>query len=316
MKKLRIVYMGTPDFAVAPLQTLLEAGHNIVGVVTNPDKPAGRGQKLQESAVKKFAKEKGLLILQPDNFRSADFLQELAQLKADIQLVVAFKYLPKIVWDMPPLGTVNLHASLLPEYRGAAPINWAIINGETVTGVTTFLLQKEIDTGHILFRQEVPIATDETVGTLHDKLMIVGAKLLQKTVEAIANENYTLQPQVITSVQKHAPKIFREDCQIDWNKKLMTIYKHICGLSPYPAAWTKVIDKDNKETVLKIYKCKFRKESCKEAPRTIVSDSKTYFSIAVDGGYIDILELQQAGRKRMNITDFLKGFPIKTIRLS
>lgn len=316
MKKLRIVYMGTPDFAVAPLQTLLEAGHNIVGVVTNPDKPAGRGQKLQESAVKKFAKEKGLLILQPDNFRSADFLQELAQLKADIQLVVAFKYLPKIVWDMPPLGTVNLHASLLPEYRGAAPINWAIINGETVTGVTTFLLQKEIDTGHILYRQEVPIATDETVGTLHDKLMIVGAKLLQKTVEAIANENYTLQPQVITSVQKHAPKIFREDCQIDWNKKLMTIYKHICGLSPYPAAWTKVIDKDNKETVLKIYKCKFRKESCKEAPRTIVSDSKTYFSIAVDGGYIDILELQQAGRKRMNITDFLKGFPIKTIRLS
>lgn len=316
MKKLRIVYMGTPDFAVAPLQTLLEAGHNIVGVVTNPDKPAGRGQKLQESAVKKFAKEKGLLILQPDNFRSADFLQELAQLKADIQLVVAFKYLPKIVWDMPPLGTVNLHASLLPEYRGAAPINWAIINGETVTGVTTFLLQKEIDTGHILFRQEVPIATDETVGTLHDKLMIVGAKLLQKTVEAIANENYTLQPQVIRSVEKHAPKIFREDCQIDWNKKLMTIYKHICGLSPYPAAWTKVIDKDNKETVLKIYKCKFRKESCKEAPRTIVSDSKTYFSIAVDGGYIDILELQQAGRKRMNITDFLKGFPIKTIRLS
>lgn len=316
MKKLRIVYMGTPDFAVAPLQTLLEAGHNIVGVVTNPDKPAGRGQKLQESAVKKFAKEKGLLILQPDNFRSADFLQELAQLKADIQLVVAFKYLPKIVWDMPPLGTVNLHASLLPEYRGAAPINWAIINGETVTGVTTFLLQKEIDTGHILYRQEVPIATDETVGTLHDKLMIVGAKLLQKTVEAIANENYTLQPQIITSVQKHAPKIFREDCQIDWNKKLMTIYKHICGLSPYPAAWTKVIDKDNKETVLKIYKCKFRKESCKEAPRTIVSDSKTYFSIAVDGGYIDILELQQAGRKRMNITDFLKGFPIKTIRLS
>lgn len=316
MKKLRIVYMGTPDFAVAPLQTLLEAGHNIVGVVTNPDKPAGRGQKLQESAVKKFAKEKGLLILQPDNFRSADFLQELAQLKADIQLVVAFKYLPKIVWDMPPLGTVNLHASLLPEYRGAAPINWAIINGETVTGVTTFLLQKGIDTGHILFRQEVPIATDETVGTLHDKLMIVGAKLLQKTVEAIANENYTLQPQIITSVQKHAPKIFREDCQIDWNKKLMTIYKHICGLSPYPAAWTKVIDKDNKETVLKIYKCKFRKESCKEAPRTIVSDSKTYFSIAVDGGYIDILELQQAGRKRMNITDFLKGFPIKTIRLS
>lgn len=316
MKKLRIVYMGTPDFAVAPLQTLLEAGHNIVGVVTNPDKPAGRGQKLQESAVKKFAKEKGLLILQPDNFRSADFLQELAQLKADIQLVVAFKYLPKIVWDMPPLGTVNLHASLLPEYRGAAPINWAIINGETVTGVTTFLLQKEIDTGHILFRQEVPIATDETVGTLHDKLMIVGAKLLQKTVEAIANEDYTLQPQVITSVEKHAPKIFREDCQIDWNKKLMTIYKHICGLSPYPAAWTKVIDKDDKETVLKIYKCKFRKESCKEAPRTIVSDSKTYFSIAVDGGYIDILELQQAGRKRMNITDFLKGFPIKTIRLS
>lgn len=316
MKKLRIVYMGTPDFAVAPLQTLLEAGHNIVGVVTNPDKPAGRGQKLQESAVKKFAKEKGLLILQPDNFRSADFLQELAQLKADIQLVVAFKYLPKIVWDMPPLGTVNLHASLLPEYRGAAPINWAIINGETVTGVTTFLLQKEIDTGHILFRQEVPIATDETVGTLHDKLMIVGAKLLQKTVEAIANEDYTLQPQVITSVEKHAPKIFREDCQIDWNKKLMTIYKHICGLSPYPAAWTKVIDKDDKETVLKIYKCKFRKESCKEAPRTIVSDSKTYFSIAVDGGYIDILELQQAGRKRMKITDFLKGFPIKTIRLS
>lgn len=316
MKKLRIVYMGTPDFAVAPLQTLLEAGHNIVGVVTNPDKPAGRGQKLQESAVKKFAKEKGLLILQPDNFRSADFLQELAQLKADIQLVVAFKYLPKIVWDMPPLGTVNLHASLLPEYRGAAPINWAIINGETVTGVTTFLLQKEIDTGHILYRQEVPIATDETVGTLHDKLMIVGAKLLQKTVEAIANEDYTLQPQVITSVEKHAPKIFREDCQIDWNKKLMTIYKHICGLSPYPAAWTKVIDKDDKETVLKIYKCKFRKESCKEAPRTIVSDSKTYFSIAVDGGYIDILELQQAGRKRMNITDFLKGFPIKTIRLS
>lgn len=316
MKDLRILYMGTPDFAVAPLELLIKAGLNIVGVVTNPDKPAGRGQKIKESAVKIFAKEKDLPILQPLSFRDEKFLRDLSDLKADLQLVVAFKFLPKVVWSMPPLGTVNLHASLLPQYRGAAPINWAIMNGETQTGVTTFLLQKEIDTGHIIHQEKVAIAMNETAGTLHDKLMEVGAKLLLKTVMAIAEDNYSLIPQEIEQSQKTAPKIFRKECKIDWDGELLQIYKHICGLSPYPAAWTTFVDARGKESVIKIYECSFRECTAKEPLRTIVSDGKTTLSIAVKGGYIDIGELQQAGRKRMKIIDFLRGFPLESVCLS
>lgn len=315
MKKLRIVYMGTPEFAVAPLKLLLENKYNIVGVVTNPDKPAGRGQKIQESAVKVFAKEKGLNILQPTDFRAESFLKALSMLQADLQIVVAFKFLPKVVWGMPPLGTVNLHASLLPEYRGAAPINWAIINGEVRTGVTTFFLQNKIDTGHIIDQVEVPILEDETAGTLHDKLMQIGADLLLKTTEDISNDNYNLTPQAKDEVEKVAPKIFRTQCRIDWNKELKIVYKHICGLSPYPAAWTNFIDNEGKKTNIKIYKSRFSEGLHAHSPGTIFTNQKDKLSIAVHGGYINILELQQAGRKRMKIKDFLRGFSMDEITL-
>ncbi len=235
--------MGTPDFAVYPLKKLVEAGIQVVGVVTNPDKPAGRGQNIQESAVKKYALEAGLKILQPEKFRNEEFLKELAALKADLQLVVAFKMLPEVVWDMPPLGTVNLHASLLPDYRGAAPINWVIINGEKHSGVTTFLLKHEIDSGNVIFQEKVDIPEDMTAGELHDELMVKGADLLLRTVRAIENGEYPLvdQSNLLQGREAiHAPKIFKEDMRIDWNRPLDVIYNHIRGLSPYPAAWTEI----------------------------------------------------------------------------
>lgn len=303
--------MGTPDFAVTPLAALLAAEWcTIVGVVTNPDKPAGRGQKILSSAVKQFAEAKGLPILQPSRFRDEQFLEDLHALQADLQVVVAFKMLPEVVWNMPPLGTVNLHASLLPQYRGAAPINHAIINGEITTGVTTFLLQHEIDTGNILLQKEISIANDETAGTLHDKLMNEGAKLLVETVKLLAQGDYTPVPQSEVQTLKAAPKIFKEDCSINWRNEGQQIYKFICGLSPYPTAWT-IFSLQEREIIIKIYECEFEKTTHKEDFATLKSDGKNYLKVPVKNGYIIIKKLQQAGKRAMLIEDFLRGFPIE-----
>jgi len=309
-KDLRIVYMGTPDFAVEPLKQLVENDFNIVGVVTNPDKPAGRGQKIQESPVKIYAKSKNLNILQPEKFRDENFIDTLKSLNADLQIVVAFKMLPEMVWSMPRIGTFNLHASLLPQYRGAAPINWALINGEGKTGVTTFFLKHEIDTGNIILQQEVDIEPTETAGTLHDKLMFVGAGLVVKTVNLILEGNYTLTEQNdLTSTElKHAPKIFKNDCLINWNHHLETIYNLIRGLSPYPAAWAELNNKSGETIQLKIFKTEKEETKHNHNYGEIITDKKTFLKVAVKGGFIKITELQQAGKRRMAIDEFLRGF--------
>lgn len=301
--------MGTPDFAVAPLAALLEAGCNVVGVVTNPDKPSGRGQKILSSPVKQFAEAKGLPALQPYKFRDEQYLADLAGWKADLQVVVAFKMLPEVVWNMPRLGTINLHASLLPQYRGAAPINHAIMNGETVTGLTTFLLQKEIDTGNILLQEKVEIAPTDTAGSLHDKLMEKGAELVVATVKLIALGDYEPIPQDENVALKPAPKIFKEDCRVDWTREGKAIYDFIRGLSPYPAAWT-VLKSEDKSVNLKVYDCAFEAALHDEALGQVLTDNKTFFKIAVKGGYISLKKLQQAGKKAMPIADFLRGFQL------
>ncbi|BAX79270.1 methionyl-tRNA formyltransferase [Labilibaculum antarcticum] len=313
MNNFRIVYMGTPDFAVAPLEALLNAGCDVVGVITNPDKPAGRGQQIQEAAVKKFAVAKGLKILQPEKFRNEEFLEELRSLKADLQVVVAFKMLPEIVWNMPKYGTLNLHASLLPQYRGAAPINWAIINGDRETGVSTFLLQHEIDTGNILFQEKVSIGENDNVEVIHDKLMTIGSELVVKTVQAIEAGEYPQIPQDNLSGKelelKSAPKIFKEDCKIDWTKDLNSIHNLIRGLSPYPASWTELVPNEAGKAIgLKIFTSEKEKTNHDEAIGSIITDGKTYLKIAVKGGFILIKMLQQAGKKRMKVEDFLRGF--------
>ena len=318
MRELRIVYMGTPDFAVYPLQKLLEAGHKVVAVVTNPDKPAGRGQKIQESPVKKFAMEKRIPVLQPERFRDERFLEELRAFQADLQLVVAFKMLPEVVWNMPPLGTVNLHASLLPDYRGAAPINWAVMNGETCSGVTTILLKHEIDTGNLIFQERVEIGPNMTAGELHDQLMYTGADLLVKTVEAMAAGDYPSQDQVgllAGREPKHAPKIFKEDMKVDWSLGLDAIFNHIRGLSPFPTAWTEFRNKKNGEVVsLKIFETeRIVKDHGKEVG--LSTDNKTYLDVLVEGGVIRIKELQLSGKKRMKTEEFLRGFHIEDYSL-
>jgi methionyl-tRNA formyltransferase len=307
----RIVYMGTPDFAVEPLKKLIENNYNIVGVVTNPDKPAGRGQKIQESAVKKYAQSQGLKILQPEKFRNENFLKELKSLQADLQIIVAFKMLPEIVWSMPAYGTFNLHASLLPQYRGAAPINWAIINGDKKTGVTTFFLKHEIDTGNVIFQEEVSINENDNAGIIHDKLMHRGAELVIKTVDAVINQSYKLihQNDLIKpgTELKHAPKIFKDDCKINWNNHIDTIHDLIRGLSPYPAAWAELISK-NEKLQIKIFKTEKEITEHNYNKGEILTDQKTYLKVAVNGGFIKILELQQSGKKRLNTSDFLRGF--------
>jgi len=299
--------MGTPDFAVASLDALLNAGINIVAVVTAPDKPAGRGQKINESAVKKYAAEKGLPILQPVRLKALDFIEELRSFNADLQVVVAFRMLPEVVWNMPPKGTINLHASLLPHYRGAAPINWAVINGEKQTGVSTFFLQHEIDTGNIIFSEAVDIADDDTAGTVHDKLMLIGAELLVKTVRAIEAGDYTETPQKTPHHEepKHAPKIFKEDCLINWNQKAQTVYNHIRGLSPYPAAFTTLHDK-----TLKIYTADLIVKEPGIQPSGFLSDGKTYLHFACIDGFIAVKDIQIEGKKRMGVEEFLRGFRI------
>ena len=308
----RIIYMGTPDFAVEPLKKLVENNYKVVGIVTNPDKPAGRGQKIQESAVKKYAKEKNLKILQPEKFRNEKFINELKDLRADLQIVVAFKMLPEIVWKMPRYGTFNLHASLLPQYRGAAPINWAVINGDKTTGVTTFFLKHEIDTGNIIFREDVPIDENDNAGIIHDKLMYAGSDLVLKTVDAIINENYTLTKQEDhiekgTEI-KHAPKIFKDDCKIKWNNNLNSIHNLVRGLSPHPSAWTEIINEKGEKNQLKIFKTEKEIEKHNLEVGDVLTDGKSFLKVAVSNGFISIIELQQSGKKRMNIEAFLRGF--------
>jgi methionyl-tRNA formyltransferase len=299
---MRIVFMGTPDFAVASLDALIQADFQVVGVITAADKPAGRGQNLSESPVKKYAVANGLTVLQPLKLKDPEFLEALKSLKADLQVVVAFRMLPEVVWNMPPKGTINLHASLLPQYRGAAPINHAIINGETQSGVTTFFLTHEIDTGDIIFAESVDIADDDTAGVLHDKLMNVGAGLLIKTVQGIESGSVVEQPQVQQEEQKHAPKIFKDFCLINWNQPVTTIYNFIRGLSPYPTAFTKLNDK-----TLKIFKAEIVPGKPDIEPGAFETDGKTSIKFAAQDGYINIKELQYEGKKKMNTEDFLRG---------
>ena len=304
---LRIIFMGTPEFAVASLDALVNAGCNIVGVITAPDKPAGRGLKLQESAVKKYAVEKGLRILQPEKLKNSQFLQELRSLNADIQIVVAFRMLPEAVWNMPPMGTINVHASLLPQYRGAAPINWAIINGEKETGVTTFKLKHEIDTGDILLQEKTPISENETAGELHDQLKESGAKVLVKTIQGLADGtlNETSQSEILNSKSemiKHAPKIFTETCKIDWSKPINEVHNLIRGLSPFPGAFTYLNDK-----LLKIYRGEKEDKQSTISEGQFETDNKTFLKFACNNGFILVKELQLEGKKRMNVEDFLRG---------
>ncbi len=297
--------MGTPDFAVASLDILVKNGFNVVGVITAPDKPAGRGLQLQESAVKKYAVANNLKVLQPEKLKNPAFIEELRALKADLQVVVAFRMLPELVWDMPQEGTINVHASLLPQYRGAAPINWAIINGEKVSGVTTFKLQHEIDTGDILYSQEVPIREDETAGELHDALMHTGAELLLKTVKSIADGTAKGTPQkdVAPADIKHAPKIFKDTCKLDWQKPIDQVYNLMRGLSPYPAAWTTFQSK-----TLKIYKAHKELTPPTVAPGEFETDQKTYLKIAAADGWLVLDEIQLEGKKRMGVVEFLRGY--------
>lgn len=313
---LRIVFMGTPEFAVASLDALVQAGLRIVGVVTAPDKPAGRGMKLQQSAVKKYAVEKGLHILQPEKLKNPQFLAALKSLHADLQVVVAFRMLPEAVWSMPLMGTINVHASLLPQYRGAAPINWAVINGEKETGVTTFKLKHEIDTGDILLQERIPISEQETAGELHDRMMKIGAALLVKTVHGLAVGTIKETPQAAmatgeqapagnhsASPIKHAPKIFTDTCRIDWDKPVEDVHNLIRGLSPFPGAFTSLQGK-----TLKIYRSEKEKHRPSLSPGQYDTDKKTYLKFACTDGFIKVKELQLEGKKKMTAEEFLRGY--------
>lgn len=328
-QSLRIVFMGTPGFAVASLDALLKAGCNIVGVVTAPDKAAGRGMQLQQSAVKKYAVENELHILQPERLKSPEFLEELRSLKADLQIVVAFRMLPEAVWSMPPMGSVNLHGSLLPQYRGAAPINWAVINGEKETGVTTFKLKHEIDTGDILLQQSFPIGENETAGEVHDRMKEIGAQLLVKTIKGLADGSLREKPQdfIVSressgvngsthdsplttdgTLLKHAPKLFAETGRIDFSKPVADVHNHIRGLSPFPGAFTTLNNK-----TLKIYRTEKEAAAPKSMPGIFETDKKTFLKFACAGGYVLVKELQLEGKKRMNVEDFLRGYHFQGI---
>lgn len=315
-KQLRIVYMGTPDFAVAPLKHLVENGYNVIGVVTTPDKPSGRGLKVQQCAVKRYAAEAGLPVFQPVRLKDPEFVETFRKLNADLGIVIAFRMLPEIIWSMPRLGTFNLHASLLPQYRGAAPINWAIINGETQTGVTTFMLNHEIDKGDILCRSAVPIAPEDNAGTLHDKLMETGTALVAETIEKIASGSAVPLNQLSleTHPVREAPKIFKDTCRIDWEAPCKRINDLIRGLSPYPAAWCE-LHKGETDLPLKIYAAHPEPAAHTLTPGTILSDGKSYIKAVCTDGFIRIEELQLSGKRRMNTHDFLLGFKgIETMR--
>ncbi len=305
-KELRIVYMGTPDFAVAPLKALVEGGYNIVAVVTTPDKPSGRGLKVTESAVKRYATEVGLPIFQPVKLRDEEFVAQFKALNADLGIVIAFRMLPEIIWAAPRLGTFNLHASLLPQYRGAAPINRAIINGERVTGVTTFLLNPQIDEGAVLGQVKVEIEPTDNVGTLHDKLMAVGTDLVLDTVEKIAAGDIAPieQSEIFDGELKPAPKIFKEDCHIDFARSGEEILNLVRGLSPYPAAWGALAE----NLTAKIFEVEFKPQVVKDAPGTILSDERKYIRVVCADGLVEIKELQLSGKKRMSAEELLRGF--------
>lgn len=313
-KDLRIVFMGTPDFAVESLKILVENGYNIAGVITMPDKPAGRGHKIQFSAVKKYALEKNLPLLQPEKLKDEQFLDDLRNWNADLQIVVAFRMLPEVVWDMPRLGTFNLHASLLPQYRGAAPINWAIINGEKETGVTTFFLTHEIDTGKIIRQRKVKIrVTKDNAGTIHDELMKKGAELVKKTINSLLNNRIKTitQEQLFTDEKqlKSAPKIFNETRRINWNQPVRNVYNFIRGLSPYPGAWTELYCSDKEPLLIKIYaSIKKERSHNNNISGNIETDNKSYLKVFCIGGYLEITELQLAGKKAMKTEELLRGF--------
>ena len=313
MKKedLRIVYMGTPDFAVESLRCLVEGGYNVVGVITMPDKPAGRGHKLQFSPVKQYALEHNLPLLQPEKLKDEAFLEALRAWKADLQIVVAFRMLPEVVWNMPRLGTFNLHASLLPQYRGAAPINWAVINGDTETGITTFFLKHEIDTGEVIQQVKVPIAETDNVGTVHDKLMLLGGQLVTETVDAILADEVKTIPQeemAVVGELRPAPKIFKETCRIDWNQPVKRVYDFVRGLSPYPAAWTELCMPDGQRLVLKVFETDIILENHNQHPGTVQTDGKKILRVAATDGWIDIRALQLPGKKRLKTEELLRGF--------
>ncbi|WP_350291693.1 methionyl-tRNA formyltransferase [uncultured Croceitalea sp.] len=307
-RDLRIVFMGTPDFAVAGLDQLVDAGYNIVGVITAPDRPAGRGRKLKASAVKEYAVTKGLPILQPTNLKAASFLDDLKALNANLQIVVAFRMLPKAVWQMPEYGTFNLHASLLPQYRGAAPINWAIINGETETGVTTFFIDEKIDTGEIILQERTAINNTATAGDLHDTLMNLGATLILKTVEKIKVNDSELKKQSEFEDLKPAHKIHRDTCKIDWSKPIIEIFNHIRGLSPYPTAWTTLYN-DEDELQLKIYQTEIESEKHNHTLGKIIPTKKT-IKIAAKDGYLNLLEIQLPGKRKMKTQEVLNGLQL------
>ena len=303
--------MGTPDFAVESLRQLVEGGYNVVGVITMPDKPAGRGHKIQSSPVKQYALEKQLPLLQPERLKDEEFLEALRAWKADLQIVVAFRMLPEVVWNMPRLGTFNLHASLLPQYRGAAPINWAVINGDTETGITTFFLKHEIDTGEVIQQVAVPIADTDNVEVVHDKLMMLGGKLVVETVEAILNDTVKTIPQeemAVVGELRPAPKIFKDTCRINWNQPVKKVYDFIRGLSPYPAAWSELITAEGETVVLKVFESEKVYEPHQLEVGTVLTDGKKYLKVAVPDGFVSLLSLQLPGKKRLKTDELLRGY--------
>lgn len=309
MRDLRVVFMGTPEFAVTILDNILDKGYDVIGVITAPDKPAGRGRKLQQSAVKEFAVSKGLTVLQPTNLKSPEFVQELKALNPNVQVVVAFRMLPEVIWKLPEYGTFNLHASLLPQYRGAAPINWSIINGETSTGVSTFFIDEKIDTGEIILSKKVAINRDENVGDLHDKLMHAGADLVTETLEGLKMGPVPTQKQNTSGKLKEAPKLTKENTKIDWLAPVEEIYNLIRGLNPYPGAWCYL--KNNGETIsIKVYKASYENKSHNEEIGKIVKEDKK-MKIFVNGGLINLLEIQLPGKRKMEIEDLLNGYQLE-----
>ncbi len=303
--------MGTPDFAVEALRCLVEGGYNVVGVITMPDKPSGRGHKIQYSPVKQYALEHDLSLLQPENLKEETFVEALRAWKADLQIVVAFRMLPEVVWSMPRLGTFNLHASLLPQYRGAAPINWAVMNGDEVTGITTFFLKHEIDTGEVIQQVKVPIGETDDVGVVHDRLMMLGGRLVTETVDAILTGSVKSIPQeemAIAEELRPAPKIFKETCRIDWNLPVKRIYDFVRGLSPYPAAWTELVCPGGETMVVKVFETEKIETVHAFAPGTLLTDGKTFLHVAAIGGFVGIRSLQLPGKKRLKTDELLRGF--------
>ena len=310
-KDLRIIYMGTPDFAVETLRLLVEREYNVVAVVTMPDKPAGRGHKIQFSPVKQYALSVGLPVLQPEKLKDEAFLEELRSYDAHLQIVVAFRMLPQVVWDMPPMGTFNLHASLLPQYRGAAPLNWAIMNGDKTTGITTFFLTHEIDTGRVIQRRSIPIEDSDNVGVIHDKLMMMGAEMVCETVDNIIADRVVAIPQeelMTDEPLRPAPKIFKDTCHLDFSRNVIDLHNQVRGLSPYPAAWCEIVSPQGEALGVKVFETSYRECNHTLPVGTIVTDGKKSIEVACEGGYLSLLSLQLAGKKRLSAEELLRGF--------